>query len=75
MVVTRLFFLLRNVKASSPWMNIILLIGILLRLPTSVYGGIIYSGYKYPGLTGMDFTPLCYVNYGNMICKHWDGFP
>ena len=56
------FFLLRNVKASSPWMNIILLIGILLRLPTSVYGGIIFSGYKYPGLTGMDFTPLCYVN-------------
>ena len=51
-------------------MNIILLIGILLRLPTSVYGGIIFSGHKYPGLIGMDFTPLCYVN--SFIDNYYD---
>jgi hypothetical protein len=53
----------RNVKASSPWMNVILLTGILLRLPASIYGGLTVSGYKYAGLMGKDFTLLCYVSY------------
>ena len=52
----------RNVKASSPWMNVILLSGILLRLPVSIYGGLIFSGYKYAGLIGVDFTILCHVS-------------
>lgn len=44
-------------------MNVILLIGILLRLPVSIYGGLIFSGYKYAGLMDKDFTLLCYVSY------------
>ena len=55
-----LFFLFTTQKCM---MNVILLTGILLRLPVSVYAGLIFSGYKYAGLISKDFTLLCYVSY------------
>ena len=51
----------RNVKASSPWLNIILLVGAIVRLPTPLSYGLVISANEYDGLRGRDLTPLCHV--------------
>ena len=61
LLITAYVFIFRNVKASSPWLNVILLVGVIVRLPTTLYDGLIFSANKYAILKGTDFTLLCYV--------------
>ena len=49
-------------KATSPWLNVILLFGIFIRLPSTYYDGLVFSSNYYSGLKGMDLTPLCHVS-------------
>ena len=51
----------RIVKATSPWLNVILLSGIMIRLPATLLFGLSASANHYPGLMGKDLTPLCNV--------------
>ena len=51
----------RIVKATSPWLNVVLLSGIMIRLPAALLYGLSLSVNHYPGLMGKDWTPLCHV--------------
>ena len=51
----------RFVKASSPWINVILILGIIIRMPVSLLGSLAVSSRKY-GIDPDHINPLCYVS-------------
>ena len=70
-IIYPLKFTCRNVKATSPWLNVIILIGIIFRLPVILYDGTALSANHYDGLKGNDFTPLCYVSHEQLCLFEW----
>lgn len=52
----------RNFKASSPWLNVILIAGVIIRLPSPLYGSLLLSANQYDSLKGNNLTPLCHVS-------------
>ena len=51
----------RAVKASSPWLNVILIVGVIIRLPVPLLNSLSLSTNKYM-LDVELITPLCYVS-------------
>ena len=54
----------RFVKASSPWINVILIMGIIIRMPVSLLSSLAVSTAKY-GFNSSYIVPLCYVSLKN----------
>lgn len=51
----------RFMKASSPWINVILIMGIIIRIPVSLLSSIAASTVKY-GFNSNYIVPLCYAS-------------
>ena len=63
-----LYYYSRIVKATSPWLNVVLLIGIMIRLPATLLFGLSISANHYPALMGKDLTPVCNVRAQVLTC-------
>ena len=53
----------RVVKASSPWLNVILLIGVIIRLPSTLLSRLVLSSHEY----GFDIS-ICHVSQCACTC-------
>ena len=62
--IIKYFFTDRFMKASSPWINVILIMGIIIRMPVSLLSSLAVSTAKY-GFNSNYIVPLCYVSLKN----------
>ena len=52
----------RVVKASSPWLNAVLLVGIIIWLPSAMFNSLAVSSIEYDGIDEEHSNALCHVS-------------
>ena len=61
----------RTIKATSPWLNVVFLVGVVIRLPTAMLESLSFSTAGY-GFDEQAMKLLCNVSliYNNLLVIH-----